>query len=391
MHGDTLVFSIFLIFTSAAILATIALYTRQSLLIAYMLLGMAFGPSGLKLVPQLTFARDIGEIGIIFLLFLLGLDLTPRELLHTLRKTTVITVVSTLIFASIGFAVGYLFGYKTVESLLIGAAIVFSSTIIGLKLLPTTALHHKPIGETMISVLLMQDIIAIIMLIIVRGASVTGSKVTDIILTTITLPALLGFAFLMQRYVIEKLFARFDQIKEYVFLLALGWCLGLAELSKVVGLSAEIGAFIAGVAIAEGPIAVYIAESLKPLRDFCLVMFFFAIGASFNLQYLYQVLAPALLLALLILFCKPLVFRYLLQWTGEKKRVATEVGFRLGQNSEFSILLAYLAADTIPALISDKANYLIQATTMLTFIGSCYYVAMRYPTPVAFIERMRRD
>lgn len=389
-YGDTFVFSIFLIFFGAAVFATLALYTRQSLLIAYMFLGLALGPSGLKLVPQLEIAREIGDIGIIFLLFLLGLDLTPQDLFHTLKKTTVITLVSTLIFAAIGFGVGYLFGFTVVESLLIGAALVFSSTIIGLKLLPTTALHHKPIGEVMISILLMQDLIAIILMIFVHGASMTGSRLTDIGLIMIMLPLLLAFAFFMQHYVIAKLFRRFDQIKEYIFLLALGWCLGLTELARIFG-SAEIGAFIAGVSIAEGPIAAYIAESLKPLRDFCLVMFFFAIGASFSLQYLPQVFVPALLLAALVLICKPWIYKWLLQWAGEKKRVASEVGFRLGQNSEFSLLLAYLAAEATPALIGGKANYLIQATTMLTFVGSCYYVALRYPTPVAFVDRMRRD
>lgn len=392
MHGDNnIVFSIFLIFTSAAILATVVLYTRQSLLVAYMLLGMTLGPSGLKWVSQLKFAQQIGDIGIIFLLFLLGLDLTPRELAHTLRKTTLVTVFSTVLFAAIGFVAGYLLGFTIIESLLIATAMVFSSTIIALKLLPTTMLHHKPIGETMISVLLMQDFLAIGILLLIHGASMTGSRMVDVSLTMITLPALLGVAFFMQHYVISKLFIRFDQIKEYIFLLAIGWCLGLAELARVMNLSAEIGAFIAGISIAEGPIAAYIAESLKPLRDFCLVLFFFAIGASFNLKFLPEVIVPALVLAVIVLVLKPIVFKYLLQWAGEKKRIATEVGYRLGQNSEFSLLIAYLASSSMPLLISDKANYLIQATTLLTFIGSCYYVALRYPTPVAFNERMRRD
>src|SRR4051812_14357387 len=158
MQESQFVFSIFLIFTGAAILATLALYTRQSVLVAYMLLGVALGPNGLKLVPDINLAREIGETGIIFLLFLLGLDLNPKDLIHTLRKTTIVTLVSSLVFALIGFIVGYLFGFTFTESLLIGAALMFSSTIIGLKLLPTTALHHQPIGEMMISILLLQDI-----------------------------------------------------------------------------------------------------------------------------------------------------------------------------------------------------------------------------------------
>ncbi len=385
------VFSTFVIFTGAAILATVALYTRQSLLVAYMVLGVLMGPSGWKLVPNINVARGIGDVGIIFLLFLVGLDLTPREFFSSLRKTALVTLVFSALFTMIGFAVGYLFSFTLLESLLIGVSLIFSSTIIGLKLLPTLALHHKPIGERMISVLLLQDLLAIGMLLFVHGAQMTGSKLADLGLTVITFPLFLGFAFLIQHYFISKLFARFDRVKEYLFLAALGWCLGLAELSRALGLSAEIGAFLAGVSIAEGPIAVFIADNLKPLRDFCLIMFFFAIGASFDLHYLPVVIIPALFLASLVLLIKPWLFQVLLRWSGEKKNIAREVGVRLGQASEFSLLIAYLAAETSPALIGGKANYLIQAVTILTFVGSSYWVVLRYPTPLALNEKMRVD
>lgn len=385
------VFSTFVIFTGAAVLATIALYTRQSLLVAYILLGVIFGPSGLKLVPNLGVARGIGDVGIIFLLFLVGLDLTPQEFFSSLRKTALVTLVFSALFTMIGFAVGYLFSFTLLESLLIGASLIFSSTIIGLKLLPTLALHNKPIGETIISVLLLQDLLAIGMLLFVHGAHLTGSKWADLGLTLITFPLLLAFAFVVQHYFISKLFIRFDRVKEYLFLVALGWCLGLAELSRVLGLSAEIGAFLAGVSIAEGPIAVFIAENLKPLRDFCLIMFFFAIGASFDLGYLPQVIVPALLLAGLVLLIKPWLFQVLLRWSGEKRNIAREAGVRLGQASEFSLLIAYLAAETTPPLIGGKANYLIQAATILTFVGSSYWVVLRYPTPLALNDKLRVD
>lgn len=391
MLANTFVFTIFIIFTSAAVLATIVLYTRQSLLVAYLLLGILLGPSGFKLVPNLPLAHDIGNVGIIFLLFLLGLDLSPKGLLHTLRKTTKVTLVTSAIFWLIGFTVGSLFGFHAVECLLIGAALMFSSTIIGLKLLPTTTLHHQHVGEMMVSVLLLQDLIAIAIMIFVHGASITGSKLLDLGLTLITLPTLFGFALLMQHFVIAKLFKRFEGIKEYAFLLALGWCFGLAELSDAIGLSSEIGAFLAGVSIAEGPIALYIANSLKPLRDFCLVMFFFAIGASFDLSYLPQIWIPALLLAAIVLIVKPWLFKTSFYLLGERTPNAGELGIRLGQASEFSLLIAFLAVDAMPTLISQKVVYLIQATTLLTFIVSSYWIVLRYPTPVALTDDLRRD
>jgi len=391
MDNHNFIFSIFWVFTGAAVLGTVALYTRQSLLVAYILLGMLLGPSGLQIVPNLELTQSIGDVGIIFLLFLLGLDLTPRELLTTLRKTTLVTLVFSILFISSGCIVGYCFNFTFIESLVIGASLIFSSTIIGLKLLPSLALHHKPIGETMISILLLQDLLAIVMLLLVQGAKLTGSRFIDMGLAIIIVPALLGIASWLQHHIIARLFARFERVTEYVFLLALAWCLGLAELAHQLGLSAEVGAFIAGVSIAEGPIALFIANNLRPLRDFCLTLFFFATGASFNLAYLPKVIMPSLILAGLVLLLKPWLFKVLLTWSGERKQIATEVGLRLGQASEFSLLIAYLASKSTPPIISMEVNYLIQAVTIFTFIVSSYWVVLRYPTPLALKKTMLVD
>ncbi len=389
MPENTLIFSIFLIFAGAAVFSTVALYTRQSLIVAYMFLGILLGPWGLKLVGNSDVVRNIGDVGIIFLLFLLGLHLQPQNLLNMLKKTTWVALISSIVFAAIGYGVGRAFGYDNVEGLVIGAAMMFSSTIIGLKLLPTTILHHQHTGEVMISVLLMQDLIAIIVLVVLRSANTGGFSYSELALVSLALPGVLLFAFLFQRFVLLKLFSRFDRIREYMFLLAIAWCLSMAELANMLGLSAEIGAFIAGVSIAASPIALYIAESLKPVRDFFLVLFFFSVGASFNLNYLSAVAVPAIILAALVMLIKPLTFRILLRQVSETKHVAWEVGWRLGQSSEFSLLIAYVAAGS--SLLTAEASNLIQAATMLTFIASSYIVVMRYPTPVATTERLRRD
>ena len=226
-------------------------------------------------------------------------------------------------------------------------------------------------------------------LLLLQGWGRAGLSATDGVLLAISLPGVVAFAFLMERYVLRRLFARFDQIREYLFLVTVGWCLGVAALARVLGLSYEIGAFIAGVAIAAGPIALYIAESLRPLRDFFLVLFFFALGASFNLPVLQQVLLPALLLSVLLLVAKPLVFKALLVWQGEPAASAWEIGVRLGQVSEFSLLIAFMAAQT--GFIEERASYLIQLATLFTFIASSYYIVRRFPTPIATSDRLRRD
>ena len=163
----------------------------------------------------------------------------------------------------------------------------------------------------------------------------------------------------------------------------------MAELSEALGLSPEIGAFIAGIAVATEPISRFIAESLKPLRDFFLVVFFFSLGASFDLSAMEAVLLPASVLATISLLLKPLVFEKLWQYEGESLDRSREVGARLGQISEFSLLIAVLATES--AVISMQASYLIQLATLMTFIVSSYYIVLRYPTPIAVSDRLRRD
>ncbi len=123
-----------------------------------------------------TCSQEISEIGIIFLLFLLGLDLQPQSLMAALKKVTVVTLISSFSFAAVGYLIAYLFGYTVTECLIIGSAMMFSSTIISIKLLPTTILHHRHIGEMMIGLLLMQDFLAIFVLLILLSGD--GGQIT---------------------------------------------------------------------------------------------------------------------------------------------------------------------------------------------------------------------
>ena len=385
----SIVFSVFVIFTGAAILATAALYARQSVLVAYIILGIVIGPSGLTLIEDVNLLQELSHVGIVFLLFLLGLNLHPQNLWHMFRKATMVTLVSSAVFAGLGTATAWAFGYGAVESVVIGAAMMFSSTIIGLKLLPSTVLHHQHTGEIIISVLLLQDLIAIVILMLLHGSTRTMDGWQSAAILSLMLPGFMLFAFGFSRFVLTRLLAKFDTIQEYIFLLAIGWCLGMAELSEALGLSPEIGAFIAGVAVATEPISRFIAESLKPLRDFFLVVFFVSLGAGFDLSSMQEVVLPALVLAAVSLLVKPVVFKKLWVREGESQELAQEVGVRLGQISEFSLLIAVLA--TRSDVIGIQASHVIQLATLITFILSSYFIVMRYPTPIAVSDELRRD
>jgi Kef-type K+ transport system membrane component KefB len=389
MSHESIVFTIFLVFTGAAVLATLSLYARQSLLVAYIALGVLLGPWGLGLTGDPETVTQISHIGIVFLLFLLGLNLQPQDLLRTVRNTTVVTLASSVVFAAVGAVVALGFGFGLAESLMIGGAMTFSSTIIGLKLLPTTVLHHQRTGEIMISILLLQDLLAIGILLLLRAAVSGEMPMIEVVRLLVGPPLLVLAAWALERYLYFPLIRKFDKIREYLFLMAIGWCLGMAQLGVALGLSAEIGAFIGGITLAARPIAVYIAESLKPLRDFFLVLFFFSLGAGFDLGRLGEIVLPAALIAIAMLVLKPIVFQHLLMRTGESSSRSREIGFRLGQLSEFSLLIAVLAATN--GVIGAEASYLIQLATMLTFIASSYIVVLYFPTPIAVSDKLRRD
>lgn len=395
MHTESVIFSFFLIFTGAAILATLSLYFRQPLLLAYIVLGALLGPFGLAWVVDTNLLADVSHIGIIFLLFLIGLDMQPSHLLQMLKKGSMVAFISSLAFALLGFMVGYLFGFSTVDSLIIGASTMFSSTIIGIKLLPTTVLHHKQTGELVVGLLLLQDLLAIILLTLLTtvGAQLSDglelSLNTDLLISLAALPLLMFTALGFVRWILLPLITRFDRFHEYIFLLALGWCLGLAELAHSIGLSAEIGAFIAGVSLASSVISQYIAINLKPIRDFFLVLFFFSIGAGFNFPLMGSIWLQCSVLVILVVTIKPVVFGFLIRPICKSTATSWEVGFRLGQTSEFSILIATLAASSM--IISESASLLIQATAIITFVASSYLVVWNFKSPIAVKDHLRHD
>ncbi len=386
MESASLLFSFFLIFGGSALLATAALFLRQPLIIVYIFLGVALGPYGLALLVEENLLIEIADFGILFLLFLLGLDMQPIKLVKTLRKTFLTTLLSAIVFFALGFGTAMAFGFPLPESLVVGISMIFSSTIIGIKLLPTTILHQRHMGEVMVGILLLQDILAIFILIFLDSGNLQQQAMLLVLLSFIFL---LIFAYLLTRYVLIALIARFDHFREYIFLLAIGWCLSLSVLASLLGLTAEIGAFVAGVSLATSPISLYIADKLKPLRDFFLILFFFSLGAQLNVFLLEDVLLPVIILSLLALTLKPLVFHYLLQKFSDKNHLAWDAGLRLGQISEFSLLIAYVAAQS--TLIGDQTSLLIQSATIVTLLVSSYLVVQFCPTPISSNPTLRRD
>ena len=385
---DHIILQFVLIFAGAALFASLFLYLKQPIILAYIALGILIGPKGLELINDARLIEQLAHIGIILLLFLIGLNFQPTKLIGLLGRVGLVTLITCLSFMLLVLTAAYAMGFPVIDSLLIGAALMFSSTIVSLKLIPTTQLHHHHVGKVMISVLLLQDIIAIVLIVMVTEGGM-DDIVTSVALLLLKLAGLSIVSFVVVRFVIMNQLLKFDVIKEHRFVMALGWGLLVAGMADLLGLSLEMGAFIAGISLATVPIALVIAEELKPLRDFFLILFFFSIGAEFDPAVSRQLIVPGIILTALLMIAKPVIFRWGFKAIGEKPQDSAELGVRLGQASEFSLLIAFSALAS--GLIEERSSYLIQLVVVLTFVASTYWVVSAYPTPISYKSGQRKD
>ncbi len=385
---DHIILQFVLIFAGAALFATLFLYLKQPIILAYIVLGIFVGPKGLGLINDAEQIERLAHIGIILLLFLIGLNFQPAKFIGLLGRVGIVTLATCFIFMLLSLAAASALGFPFIDSLIIGAALMFSSTIVSLKLIPTTELHHHHVGEVMISVLLLQDVIAIVLIVLVTEGGMDNITIS-VALLLLKLVGLSVMSFVIVRFVITNLFLKFDVIKEHTFIMALGWGLFVAGAAEMLGLSFEMGAFIAGISLATVPIALAIAEDLKPLRDFFLILFFFSIGAEFDLGGAQQLIVPGLIITALLMVAKPVIFNWGFKAIGEKPQNSAELGARLGQASEFSLLIAFSALAS--GLIEERSSNLIQLVVVLTFVASTYWVVSAYPTPISYKSGQRKD
>lgn len=388
MNLQSIIFELTVIVVGASVLGTLFLYAKQPIIIAYIAVGFLVGPGGLGLLENSVHIEKISEFGVILLLFLIGLNLQPKKLIRLFKETAALTVGSSLLFGGLGTVAGLLLGFELRSALIFGAAMMFSSTVVGLKLIPTTTLHHRRTGEMMTSILLLQDMLAILVILFVSGEQSDTVAITFLMLVAkFALLCLLAFAGV--RFVVIPLFRKFDVVQEYTFLTTLAWCLLWAETAHHFGLSYEMGAFVAGLSIASCPVALVIAEHLKPLREFFLILFFFSVGANLDLRIEPKLLLAAVLLGMVLVPLKAGVFRLAFWNADEKNSLKQELAVRLSQSSEFSLLLVFSAV-SVGALSSDAA-VVIQISTIVTFVFSTYWVVLKYPTPISKSPTLRRD
>jgi glutathione-regulated potassium-efflux system ancillary protein KefC len=382
-------FDLSIILVGSALLSSLAVMLKQPIIVAYIVCGIVVGPWGLGWVENVRFMEVISHLGITLLLFLAGLYLHPQKLIHLFKKATIITFANCVISFCAGFLIPLAFRFPLIDCLCIGLAAMFSSTILVVKLLPTTDLHHRHMGAVCIGILILQDLLAVAVLAFIRCLGAPDGAILSFTLLSLKLAGFVGLLVAFEYYILRKVMKRVERLHEALFILGLAWCFGVASISDNMGLFHETGAFFSGVVLARHKIAGFISEELKPLRDFFLVLFFFTLGARLDLEVIRDLLLISALLASFFIFLRPWFLEKMFTLVGEKEAFSKEAGTRLGQLSEFALLVGILALEQ--GLIQNETGQLIQLVTILTFIASSYIVFSKYPTPIGVSGRLQKD
>ncbi len=360
-------------FCLAAFLGVIMRMLRQPIILAYLATGLLLSAFGyFSIAGQTTFAL-FSDLGIMFLLFLVGLEINYASI-KMVGKTSVIIGLGQIVFTFlIGFGIATLFHFVPIEAAYIAIALTFSSTIIVVKLLSEKKDTNSLYGKISIGFLLVQDFVAILLLVVLSGIEHGGSvSLVPIVATILKGLALFAAMLLLGRHMIPKIVERLGRSQELLFLISLAWVFLVAVAVSKIGFSIEIAGFLAGIALANSYENYQIASHIRPLRDFFLLMFFVVLGSSIAVFNLSGLGWPIIVFSLFVLIGNPLIVLILMGLMGYRRRTSFMTGVTMAQISEFSLILAALGLKL--GHISDSIVGLITSVGIITIIVSTYLI-----------------
>ena len=366
-----------IILVVAAGLGIITRLLKQPLILAYLIAGVLIGPFAFGIVQNTSIIEGFASIGIIFLLFLIGLELNPRRLLEIGGSALTIALVQIVVSGLLYFLVANIFSITGLGALYLAAALTFSSTAIIITLLSNRNDLDSLHGKIIVGILLVQDFVAIILLSVFSGLNnssllnLAAYQVSfQVILKAVVLFAL---TYLVAEYVLPLAFHRIARSQELLFLSSLAWCFLLAMAALALGFSAEIGAFLAGISLAPLPYSPHIAAKTKPLRDFFIMIFFIYLGSNLIFSSIDLVILPAIIFSGLILLVNPIIVMLTTSISGFRKRTSFITGITLTQTSEFSFIVVVLGAKL--KILSPEIVTLASLIAIITVFVSTYFIA----------------
>lgn len=365
-----------LILFLAAAFGILFRFLRQPPILAYILTGMFIGPFARINLMHIDALQALGELGVTLLLFVLGLELRVKEL-RSVGKVAIITGLTQIFFtALVGYGILLLLGFSNVEALYVSIAITFSSTIIIVKLLSDKRDLASLYGRIAVGFLLVQDFVAILMLIFLSGFSTEGGDVSAIGMLSIFMKAaiMVVAVSLASRWILPRLIGKIAHSQETLSLFSIAWVVVIASVvsSPMVGFSIEIGGFLAGLALANSDENLQIVSRMRPLRDFFITIFFVFLGMSMVVANFTAIWIPSLILSLFILIGNPFIMMVIMGFLGYRKRTSFLVALTVAQVSEFSLILVFLGHKLLH-LSSDIVSMVV-LIGIITFAVSTYMI-----------------
>ena len=346
-HLPKLIADLALILVAGAVVTLLFKRIKQPLVLGYIIAGFFVGPY-FDLVPTVADLENVdvlAEIGVIFLLFSLGLEFSFKKLARVGASASITAFVEILFITVAGYSLGKALGWTTMDSLFLGGMLASSSTTIILRAFEELGVKTKKFAGIVFGVLIVEDIVVILLMVLLSTMAVTqqfeGAEMLYTILKLLFFLALWLIAgiFLLPTF-LKKAREYLDE--ETLLILSLGLCLGMVVVATEVGFSAELGAFVMGSIIAETTSAEKVEHLIKPVKDLFGAVFFVSVGMMIDPQAMVQYALPIILVTLLTLFGKLFSGTIGALLSGQPLKQAVQVGLSMAQIGEFAFIVATL-------------------------------------------------
>lgn len=385
MHS-TVLFAIGISIVAASLLAYAAQYLRQPPLLGYIAAGLLIGPNGLQLVQNQEDVSALSELGLAFLLFIVGLEIDVKKFARSGAASAVIGVTQVIACSALGYAVALLLGFHNLDALYIGIAVSFSSTMIVVKLLSDRGELDTLPGRATLGILLVQDVLAIFVL--AGQGNINDPSIGPVVISIFLGIGLVLVSFLVSRYLLPAAFQRVARNPEMVMILSMAWCFVMCGLALQANFSIAMGALIAGVSISTFPYSHDVIAKIRSLRDFFVTLFFVSLGMQISLTSI-SILFVGLILSVFIIvsrFVTIIPVSYVMK-LGTRVGVLSSVS--LSQSSEFSLVIASIGlgyGHISKDIVSIIAITLVVTSTASTYLTMSSHTLARFL--VGFTERI---
>lgn len=374
-HIDKLT-SIALVTMVALLCGLVMIRIRQPAIVGYIVAGVLLGPTGLRMVENTDTVQLLAELGVIMLLFLIGMELNLKSF-KAVYKTALSTALLQIVVAFAAFwGVGQFMGWSIEKVTVFSFAVALSSTAVSIKILEETDDLKTPVGRTTVSTLIAQDLAVIPMLLIVSAFSVTtaasaGNPVFAIIVKlALAIGVLIAVSWFLSRrdrldlpmssWIISR--------HEIIPLAAMAFCFTWATLSGVAGLSTAYGAFLAGLVIGNSNLRTVLHKAAEPMQAILLMVFFLSIGLLIDISFIIDNWQSVLMILTLVTLLKTTANVAILHWLGEPWDRAFHAGVVMGQIGEFSFVL--VASGLAVGVLTDEGYRLMISVIALSLLIS---------------------